>query len=160
MVANRTHCGAYRNINFSKWTPHPMKQPFWNTLKSTYHIQVRMWIRLSKIQTILKEDFLTLCKDVFLLIQYKNDSETDVTKQSFYLQFDHVKFQAGNIFYFWDKCLNELPMPVTITCWSEELSTWDSSLSLYLGFLLILMYLPIRSALLACWMIFQDCQLL
>jgi hypothetical protein len=31
---------------------------------------------------------------------------------------------------------------------------------LYLGFLLILMYLPIRSALLACWMIFQDCQLL
>jgi len=117
-----------------------MKQPFWNTIKRTYHIQVRMWIQQSKIQTILKEDFVTFCNDMFLYFQYKIDSEADVTKQSFYLEFNHVKFQAGNILCFWDKCLNELPTSVSITCWSEELSETVLS-SLYLDCLLVLMYM-------------------
>jgi len=64
MIANCIHCGVYRNIQFSILTSHPMKQPFWKTLKCTYH-QLRMWIQQSKIQTILKMDFLTFWKDMF-----------------------------------------------------------------------------------------------
>ena len=139
-IANCTHFGAYRNIQFSIWTPCPMKQPFWNTLKCTYHIQVRMWIQQSKIQTILKKYFLTFCKGMFLQIQYKIDSEADVTKQTFYLEFNHMKFQARNIVCFWDECLNELPMSVNITRWSEELSETVLSL-LYVDCFLVLVYM-------------------
>lgn len=100
-----------------------MKQSFWNTLKCTYHIRVRMCIQQSRIQTILKKYFLTFCKDMFHRFSTKL-----IQKQTFYLEFNHVKFQEGNIFCFWDKYLNELPMSVNITCWSEELSNWDCSL--------------------------------
>ena len=77
---------------------------------------------------------------MFLEIQYKIDSEADVTKQTFYLEFNHVKFQAQNIVCFWDKCLNEPPMSVNITRWSEELNETVLSF-LYLDCLLVLMYM-------------------
>jgi hypothetical protein len=56
-----------------------------------------MWIQQSKIKTILKKYFLIFCKYMFLQIQYKIDSEADVTKHTFHFEFNHVKFQAQNI---------------------------------------------------------------